>query len=184
MNPNGRHIPPVYFQRLWRHSTNLVLLPTYDLPLFGWKNKNPRTFGRAISFLAWSLLREAGSANQLRPELSFRSTTIIPANSEVRANVVEYKHGDSPEDIVADACERIGLPRPNAVRLHKNSLVLGVAPSTRFRLRRRGDEAPRPASHVILEFAEPVHGPILIGAGRYFGLGLFLPLPALETIPL
>ena len=63
---------------------NLVLLPTYDLPLFGCKRKNRRTFGRAISFLVWSLLREAGSANQLRREPSFRSTTIIPGNSEVR----------------------------------------------------------------------------------------------------
>jgi CRISPR-associated protein Csb2 len=103
---------------------------------------------------------------------------------EPTANAPEYKPGDSPEEIVADACERIGLPRPKAVRLHKNSLVLGVPPSTRFHLRRRRDEAPRPASHVILEFSEAVKGPVLLGAGRYFGLGLFLPLPALETIPL
>lgn len=103
---------------------------------------------------------------------------------EPTANTPEYKPGDSPEEIVADACKRIGLPRPKSVRLHKNSLVLGVAPSTRFHLRRRKDEAPRPASHVILEFSEPVQGPVLLGAGRYFGLGLFLPLPALETIPL
>jgi CRISPR-associated protein Csb2 len=100
------------------------------------------------------------------------------------ANVPEYKVGNSPEEIVADACERIGLPRQKAVRLHKNSLVLGVPPSTRFHLRRRKDEAPRLASHVILEFPEPVQGPVLLGAGRYFGLGLFLPLPALEGIPL
>ena len=49
---------------------------------------------------------------------------------------------------------------------------------------RRKVEVPRPASHVILEFSEPVQGPVLIGAGRYFGLGLFLPLHALGTIPL
>jgi len=104
--------------------------------------------------------------------------------NETAANAPEYKPGDSPEEIVADACERIGLPRPKAVRLHKNSFVLGVAPSTRFHLRRREGEAPRPASHVILEFSEAVIGPVLLGAGRYFGLGLFLPLPALESIPL
>jgi CRISPR-associated protein Csb2 len=103
---------------------------------------------------------------------------------EPMANAPEYKPGDSPEEIVADACERIGLPKPKAVRLHKNSLVLGVPPSTRFRLRRRDDEPPRLASHIILEFSEAVQGPVLLGAGRYFGLGLCLPLPALETIPL
>lgn len=100
------------------------------------------------------------------------------------ASAPEYKPGDSPEEIIADACERIGLPRPQAVRTHKNSLVLGVPPSTRFRLRRRKDEVPRPATHVTIEFAEPVGGPVLLGAGRYFGLGLFVPLPALERIPL
>jgi CRISPR-associated protein Csb2 len=136
-----------------------------------------------LSERTWT--RNARVWASVSPMLLDRFPKSVKKNGTERlANVVEYKHGDSPEDIVADACERIGLPRPNAVRLHKNSLVLGVAPSTRFRLRRRGDEAPRPASHVILEFAEPVHGPILIGAGRYFGLGLFLPLPALETIPL
>jgi CRISPR-associated protein Csb2 len=109
---------------------------------------------------------------------------ITQYGKEPIANSAKYKPGDSPEEIVADACERIGLPRPKAILLHKNSLVLGVPPSTRFHLRRRKDEVPRPASHVILEFSEPVQGPVLIGAGRYFGLGLFLPLHALGTIPL
>jgi CRISPR-associated protein Csb2 len=119
------------------------------------------------------------------PMLLDRFPKLIKQNgNEPVANAPEYKSGDSPEEIVADACERIGLPRPNAVRLHKNSFVLGVAPSTRFHLRRRESEAPRPASHVIVEFSEAVQGPVLLGAGRYFGLGLFLPLPALENIPI
>jgi CRISPR-associated protein Csb2 len=109
---------------------------------------------------------------------------INQSGKEPITNALGYKPGDSPEEIVADGCERIGLPRPKAICLNKNSLVLGVAPSTRFQLRRRKDETPRPASHVILEFSEPVQGPVLIGAGRYFGLGLFLPLHALDTIPL
>jgi len=119
------------------------------------------------------------------PMLLDRFPKLIKQNGKEQvANMPEYKPGDSPEEIVADACERIGLPRPKAIRLHKNSLVLGVPPSTRFRLRRRDGEAPRPASHVIVEFGEPVQGPVLLGAGRYFGLGLFFPLHALKTIPL
>jgi CRISPR-associated protein Csb2 len=129
--------------------------------------------------------RKARMWASVSPMLLDRFPKLMKQNGkEPVANAPEYKPGDSPEEIVADACERIGLPKPKAVRLHKNSLVLGVPPSTRFRLRRRDDEAPRPASHVILEFSEAVEGPVLLGAGRYFGLGLFLPLPALETIPL
>lgn len=128
--------------------------------------------------------RKARVWASVSPVLLDRFPKVMKQNGkEPVANAPEYKPGDSPEEIVADACERIGLPRPNAVRLHKNSFVLGVAPSTRFHLRRREGEAPRPASHVILEFSEAVQGPVLLGAGRYFGLGLFLPLP-LESIPL
>jgi CRISPR-associated protein Csb2 len=136
-----------------------------------------------LSEYTWA--RKARVWASVSPMLLDRFPKLINQNGkELTANAPEYKPGDSPEEIVADSCERIGLPRPKAVRLHKNSLVLGVAPSTRFHIRRRKDEAPRPASHVILEFSESVQGPVLLGAGRYFGLGLFLPLHALETIPL
>ena len=37
-------------------------------------------------------------------------------------------------------------------------------------------EAPRLAKHVTLAFDRPVRGPVLLGAGRYFGLGLMRPL--------
>jgi len=129
--------------------------------------------------------RKARVWASVSPVLLDRFPKVMKQNGrEPVTNAPEYKPGDSPEEIVADACERIGLPRPKAVRMHKNSFVLGVAPSTRFHVRRREGETPRPASHVILEFSEAVQGPALLGAGRYFGLGLFLPLPALETIPL
>jgi len=129
--------------------------------------------------------RKARVWASVSPMLLDRFPKLIRQNGEEpAANAPAYKPGDSPEEIVADACVRIDLPRPKAVRLHKNSFVLGVAPSTRFHLRRREGEAPRPASHVILEFSEAVQGPVVLGAGRYFGLGLFLPLPALESIPL
>lgn len=128
--------------------------------------------------------RKARVWASVSPMLLDRFPKLIKQNGkEPAANAPEYKPGDSPEEIVADACERIGLPRPSDVRLHKNSLVLGVPPSTRFHLRRREGEALRLASHVILEFSEAVKGPVLLGAGRYFGLGFFLPLP-LESIPL
>jgi len=55
-------------------------------------------------------------------------------------------------------------------------LKRGVPPVRAFQTRRVGIP-PRLASHALLVFPEPVRGPVLLGAGRYFGLGLFRPLP-------
>jgi CRISPR-associated protein Csb2 len=38
-----------------------------------------------------------------------------------------------------------------------------------------GSGTPRACVHAEIEFAEPVQGPVLVGAGRYFGYGLCLP---------
>jgi CRISPR-associated protein Csb2 len=36
--------------------------------------------------------------------------------------------------------------------------------------------ADRPRRHLVLYFAEPVAGPVLLGAGRFRGLGLCRPV--------
>jgi CRISPR-associated protein Csb2 len=79
------------------------------------------------------------------------------------------------EQIVAVACERIGLPAPVQIEHGPYSEVPGVSPVPGFRIRRTKDERPRWGVHVKLRFAAPVRGPILIGAGRFFGLGLMKP---------
>ncbi|MGH3280370.1 MAG: type I-G CRISPR-associated protein Csb2 [Trebonia sp.] len=47
----------------------------------------------------------------------------------------------------------------------------------RFPGYRVGQGAPRACVHAEIEFAEPVRGPVLIGAGRFLGYGLCLPGP-------
>lgn len=42
---------------------------------------------------------------------------------------------------------------------------------------RVGQGTPRACVHAEIEFAEPVKGPVLIGAGRFLGYGLCLPSP-------
>jgi CRISPR-associated protein Csb2 len=42
---------------------------------------------------------------------------------------------------------------------------------------RVGQGTPRACVHAEIEFAEPVRGPVLIGAGRFLGYGLCLPSP-------
>lgn len=46
-----------------------------------------------------------------------------------------------------------------------------------------GGGTPRACVHAEIEFAEPVEGPVLVGAGRYFGYGLCLPRPASDRRP-
>jgi len=41
-----------------------------------------------------------------------------------------------------------------------------------------GSGTPRACVHAEIEFTEPVRGPVLVGAGRYFGYGLCLPRQA------
>jgi CRISPR-associated protein Csb2 len=41
----------------------------------------------------------------------------------------------------------------------------------------RGDLPRGMRVHLELEFAEPVRGPVLVGRGRYLGIGLFAPVP-------
>jgi CRISPR-associated protein Csb2 len=56
----------------------------------------------------------------------------------------------------------------------------GVQPVREFCLRRKPEEQPRVAKHVTLEFDQEVRGPVLLGAGRFFGLGLCKPVPRVE----
>lgn len=85
-------------------------------------------------------------------------------------------------DLIADACENIGLPRPLRVVSDKHSAIEG-APSSRpsgaapHWTNWRVPEAfrTRHLAHATIEFAEPVQGPLILGAARFVGLGLCLP---------
>lgn len=78
--------------------------------------------------------------------------------------------------LIADACERIGLPRPREVIVSPVSAHLGTPPAPAFPRLRRKDGTERRHTHAILVFDEPVVGPVLLGAGRYRGYGLCRPM--------
>src|SRR5262249_8884866 len=79
------------------------------------------------------------------------------------------------EDTIARSCQHAGLPRPARVAVSRYSPLHGVEPSGRFLKVRPAADLPPPSTHVTLTFDRPVRGPVLIGAGRYFGLGLMRP---------
>jgi CRISPR-associated protein Csb2 len=74
------------------------------------------------------------------------------------------------------ACARIGLPYPHDVEVLPAAPVAGASKAQQYPpYPEASDRTRRVLTHVRLEFAEPVRGPILLGAGRYVGLGLFRP---------
>jgi len=88
--------------------------------------------------------------------------------------------------IIATSCEHSGLPRPIEIDLDKTAWHEG-APRARpsgggFPLLPGKPGAPaRQQVHVWLRFADPVQGPVIIGAGRYRGYGLCKPVTQLRS---
>jgi CRISPR-associated protein Csb2 len=97
------------------------------------------------------------------------------------------KGGDRWRQIEASirrGCERIGLPPPADVVLSPVSLFAGAPHGRRFPPLRRGEgDARVQHTHAVLSFAEPVRGPVIVGAGRYRGYGLCRPLRPEEDAP-
>lgn len=80
------------------------------------------------------------------------------------------------DEIISAACERIGLPAPERIELSLDPPLRGTEPAPRFEACRRDPADRRPLLHLRLTFPRPVGGPVLLGAGRYRGLGLLRPM--------
>ena len=100
-----------------------------------------------------------------------------PGDLHSRNPMVAAAATESAEQIIASSCERIGLPRPSSVTVEHAAMWAGAAPAGAF--------GPFPAEagklrkvkvHARLLFDQPVFGPVLVGAGRFQGLGLFRPV--------
>lgn len=117
----------------------------------------------------------------LRPARRFATVTPILLDRHLKARgaarLAEIRES------VAAACQRIGLPEPVEVVPDRHATFEG-APSVRVngtppwsRWRVPETLASRQLTHAVIEFAEPVAGPAVLGAGRFCGLGLCRPLP-------
>lgn len=78
-------------------------------------------------------------------------------------------------DCIAEACERQGLPMPIEVETGPVSALKGVPPAKAFVPLVRKDEQRRWHLHAWVRFAAPIKGPLLLGAGRFRGYGMFKP---------
>jgi CRISPR-associated protein Csb2 len=92
-------------------------------------------------------------------------------NAERRARAFSEAEGS-----VARSVEHVGLPRPVVVEVSRSVLLAGTAKPRAFpRFPVSRDRAQRVLVHARIVFERPVRGPLLVGAGRYLGLGLCRP---------
>ncbi|MCY4375379.1 MAG: type I-U CRISPR-associated protein Csb2 [Spirochaetaceae bacterium] len=93
------------------------------------------------------------------------------------------RHDDAEvRELIADSCVNAGLPRPDPgnIQVGKHSAVEGSPPArpvsggppwTRWRVPE--PLASRSLIHAVIDFGDETAGPVLLGAGRFTGLGLF-----------
>jgi CRISPR-associated protein Csb2 len=128
----------------------------------------PRPRLRTLDPLLWA--REGVVWGTVTPILLDR----FPGNLRSRNPDAALKAEREAESAILEACERIGLPPPRAVSLTAPCFDGSVA-AERFRRRDRRGLPPRVRVHALIDFGTAIRGPVLLGAGRYVGLGLCRP---------
>ena len=142
---------------------------------------------RLSSSVRWRVERTAApSRASLKPMRWCRAETAWASATPVVLD--RYPdHGDPVEEarLIAAACRNVGLPEPTEIQIHKHSAVRGAPSAYKPSASRSALDwsfpegakfITRPRRHLVLRFDQLVEGPIILGAGRYHGLGLCLPM--------
>jgi len=86
-------------------------------------------------------------------------------------------YGSEAEDTLRVAMTRVGIPQPREIDLHYNPWHVGVPKASAFPpAPARAGKPQRYHCHARVRFDRPVSGPLIAGAGRYYGYGLFRAL--------
>ncbi len=125
-----------------------------------------------------------------RPSRSWISTTPValdrfPGDLAARDTPTAERARAAAEAGIARSCVLAGLPEPSSVTVSSQGLLAAV-PGTTTGRGDRSDRFPgfvagtsgqrRMTVHARIEFPDAIEGPVLIGAGRFLGYGLFLPV--------
>ncbi len=136
----------------------------------------------------WDIAVDAARvARGLRPERycrrARRFATVTPIALDRHPKGRHEERSAEAKSLIAQSCTRIGLPEPQSVALFKHAAPRG-APSARppggapawASWARPGALSGKVLVHAVIAFAEPIEGPVVLGTGRFHGLGLCLPL--------
>jgi CRISPR-associated protein Csb2 len=169
------------------HLTPMVKLWSTDLPDWTLQLEERPSPPQTLQNATWT-----------RPATTWASVTPVVLDRYPKASRNTDRQAWHAEvaETVSLACTRSGLPIPSEVDVDSTSWHEG-APRAWAKTRRmqNGDStqtaplgdgfpsfptkqsrSPRVQVHVWLRFSQPVAGPVIIGAGRFFGYGLCKPL--------
>ena len=86
------------------------------------------------------------------------------------------------ESAVVMACHHVGLPEPTSVEVSLSPFLVGARGASRYpafsQRGRDGRLVRRQLVHATVTFERPVVGPLMLGTGRFLGLGLMRPAPS------
>ena len=100
-----------------------------------------------------------------------------PGNLRSNQHSTAHRASLEAQASIMDACSRVVGIRPVSVEVSLAPLLPGAQHVRAFLpWPGRAGRTPRVRVHADIRFAENVRGPLLVGAGRYFGLGLCLPI--------
>lgn len=117
-----------------------------------------------------------------RPSARFITATPIaldkhPGNLRSNQDGTAHRAALEAQKSISDACLYVAGVRPLSVEVSLAPLLPGAQHVRDFLpWPGRPGRTPRVRVHADIQFAEPVSGPLLLGAGRYYGLGLCLPV--------
>ena len=125
--------------------------------------------------------RSLNPAVYTRPASVFATVTPIVLDRHLKETGAARQEESAGQ--IAAACRNIGLPEPEAVVVAKHSAIEGAPaayPSGKsprwMNWRLPPSLASRQLTHAVIRFAEPIDGPVILGAGRFVGLGLCRPV--------
>lgn len=125
--------------------------------------------------------RSLDPALYTRPARIFATVTPIVLDRHLKEKGAAREEETAAQ--IKTACINIGLPEPEAIIVHKHSAIEG-APSAYpsgnsprwMNWRLPPSLASRQLTHAVIRFNQPVDGPVILGAGRFVGLGLCRPI--------
>lgn len=101
------------------------------------------------------------------------ATWTRPARRWASATPLEIRRRDRRPaiEIAAEWADRSGLPEPSLAQLRPEPFVRGPVHACRYAQGKR----PRLRMHAVVEWEQPIAGPVVLGMGRYRGFGLMRP---------
>lgn len=147
---------------------------------------NLRRFGVKLSPTLTASKRSLNPDEYIKEASSFATVTPIILDRHLKKNGAE-RQTEIIEQIKS-ACQNIGLPEPSSVAPNKHSAIEGAQsaqPSGKAPawMRWRVPESlnSRLLIHAVIQFPCRIKGPVILGAGRFVGLGLCRPIPDMEN---